>query len=808
MGAVSMVLRARLRQHWRSWLALSALVALVGGLVIAAAAAGRRTAAAFPAFVASHGYDAVVYSARPHPEMARIPQVAHLTQALLPFVVQPTCASCRKKIDSGSFSIFEVTPRELPRMVSLISGRMPDQSDPHEVLASYTLARDTGVRLGSVIKASSLSKAQLPLTTNPTPGAQQAGPLLSLRVVGFVVTEDEFPAGNGVRYDLFPTAAFARTVNPRVPVLPAYFVRLRHGAADLTAFDAEARSLQVLGTDGLDSDAAAVQGSIRPQAVGWWVLAVLAALAGLAVLGQAVARQAASERADHSSLSAVGVRPRDFVVVGLAGALAVGVAGAAGAIALATLLSPLAPAGEARLADVTAGSVAFDPVILPLGALVTVVAVIALAVPPVVRQARLLTSAPPPRPGPGQAGPGGRHRRRTAQRPDRDPQRAGAQARRPARPRGHGAAWHRDGGGRAECDRRVRRQPDSPDLVPGALRRAVPGVFHQPGERLRVRDHRGGAHRTAAGPQDRADNAGHRRGDHRQRQARPGPRYHPGSRPAAGLDRGRESAAAKPGDHAGRGHHARHRRQDRRPGRGHGHWTGRDPAAGAVPGDRARGLFAQLRHRRHRDRGGDDRRRADRRAVPGRPGRPACERGARRGIVYAVLTRSVAGPAGHAAVDRHIRQYRSDVALPVKPTELVNFGESVNFPLLFGAMLSLFGAATLVHLLLVTVTRRRRETGLLKVIGFVRRQIAAAVCWQATTVAVVGLVIGVPLGVVAGRLVWRVFATTFGVVPVAVVQPWQLAVLTLAVLAAANVLAVVPALLAARSSPGELLRAE
>ena len=136
---------------------------------------------------------------------------------------------------------------------------------------------------------------------------------------------------------------------------------------------------------------------------------------------------------------------------------------------------------------------------------------------------------------------------------------------------------------------------------------------------------------------------------------------------------------------------------------------------------------------------------------PAGPGRPACERGARRGIVYAVLTRSVAGPAGHAAVDRHIRQYRSDVALPVKPTELVNFGESVNFPLLFGAMLSLFGAATLVHLLLVTVTRRRRETGLLKVIGFVRSQIAAAVCWQATTVAVVGLVIGVPLGVVAGR---------------------------------------------------------
>ena len=88
-----MVLRARLRQHWKSWLALAGLVALVGGLVITAAAAGRRTAAAFPGFVARHGYDAVVYSGRPHPELARLPQVAHLTPALLPFVVRPSCAA-------------------------------------------------------------------------------------------------------------------------------------------------------------------------------------------------------------------------------------------------------------------------------------------------------------------------------------------------------------------------------------------------------------------------------------------------------------------------------------------------------------------------------------------------------------------------------------------------------------------------------------------------------------------------------------------------------------------------------------------
>ena len=55
---------------------------------------------------------------------------------------------------------------------------------------------------------------------------------------------------------------------------------------------------------------------------------------------------------------------------------------------------------------------------------------------------------------------------------------------------------------------------------------------------------------------------------------------------------------------------------------------------------------------------------------------------------------------------------------------------------------------------------------------------------------------------------WRVFATNFGVVPVAVVEPVLMAALVAGVLAAANLLAAVPALLAARSHPAQLLRAE
>ena len=116
-----------------------------------------------------------------------------------------------------------------------------------------------------------------------------------------------------------------------------------------------------------------------------------------------------------------------------------------------------------------------------------------------------------------------------------------------------------------------------------------------------------------------------------------------------------------------------------------------------------------------------------------------------------MLVRAAPGPAGTAALARHIRHTPASPTARAQPAALVNFGESVNFPLLFGVALSVFGAATMVHLLLVSVARRRSEAGLLKALGFVRRQVAAAVCWQATTVALVGIVVGAPTGIAAGR---------------------------------------------------------
>ncbi len=806
MRAVAMVLHVRLRQHWRSWLALAALVALVGGLVIAAAATGRRTAAAFPGFVARHGYDAIVYSGHPLPGLARIPQVALVTPIGAPFAFPGRCASCRKPLDSNNFDVFEVPPGSLSRVVRLLSGRMPDQSSPDEVVASFTLAMDYGVRIGSLIQVLTPTPAQV--QEGPTKANLKAVRRHSLRVVGFVVTENEFPAGNGARYDLFPTKAFAAAVNHHGLVVPFYYVRLRRGAADLPAFESQLRPLDSLGPDDLDIDAAAVQRAIKPQAVGWGVLAALAALAGLAVIGQAAARQFVTEQDDRLSLSAAGLRPRQFVAVGLARAAIIGAVGAAGAVALATALSPLTPVGDARLADGSSGAVAIDPLVTVIGVLGIVAIVVALSVWPAIRDARLLRGDPPRRPVPvGLV-------RAVAW--------TGAP---PSLLIGVRYALERGRGRRpvpvgtaligmvlavaALCATAVfgaslTRLLSSPALygVPFQAQfsnegtgsgSAITGpvldsLRKDPAiERITVatiadidvngRQVRAVAATAIRGPALISLVDGRRPGGDREIMLGAATMRSVGARPG-GLVRVTVT------DPQGTPHQAQFRivgRASFPPGFGTGGLgTGAAITSSAL---------------------------TDVQCPPG-SGRQACQRKVQQGAIYHVLARAAPGPAGAAALARHVSKYHQFVGSAQEPVELVNFGESVNFPLLFGGLLALFGAATMVHLLVVSVSRRRAEAGLLKVLGFVRYQVAAVVSWQATAVTLVGIVAGVPLGIAAGKIFWRVFATNFGVVPLTVVEVLPVATLAFGVLVAANILAFFPALLAARSRPAQLLRAE
>ena len=273
MRAVGMVLRAQLRQHGKSWLALAVLAALVGGLVMAATVTARATAAAFPGFVARYGYDDVVYTARPLPQLAKMPQVAQVTPVRAPWVAAVGCASCDAINASGGLDAFELAPGDLARTVKLVAGRMPDQSDPGEALASASFADDSPVRVGSVIQILELTPTQVRQavanqSSPPSAGQLAKVPRRSVRVTGLVVTENEFPAGNGARYDLFPTRAYAAAYDAHTQVLTFYDVKLRHGAADQAAFDSQLRPLGTLGADDLDNDAAAVQRAITPAGGG------------------------------------------------------------------------------------------------------------------------------------------------------------------------------------------------------------------------------------------------------------------------------------------------------------------------------------------------------------------------------------------------------------------------------------------------------------------------------------------------------------------------------------------------------------
>jgi hypothetical protein len=84
LAVVRMLFKAEFGHRWRSWMYLALLVALVSGLVLAGVAAGRRTASAFPRYVAAYGSDAEVFSFKPIPTIASLPEVEESTSALIP----------------------------------------------------------------------------------------------------------------------------------------------------------------------------------------------------------------------------------------------------------------------------------------------------------------------------------------------------------------------------------------------------------------------------------------------------------------------------------------------------------------------------------------------------------------------------------------------------------------------------------------------------------------------------------------------------------------------------------------------------
>jgi ABC-type lipoprotein release transport system permease subunit len=129
-------------------------------------------------------------------------------------------------------------------------------------------------------------------------------------------------------------------------------------------------------------------------------------------------------------------------------------------------------------------------------------------------------------------------------------------------------------------------------------------------------------------------------------------------------------------------------------------------------------------------------------------------------------------------------------------------------PRALAAFLAVLGLAALGHALVTTVRRRRHDLAVLRAMGLRPRQSAACIFWQAMTVAVLALAIGVPLGIVLGRLSWRWVANSTPLLYVAPVAALAIAIAIPAAIVLANVLAAYPARRAAGVRPAEVLRTE
>ncbi len=174
-------------------------------------------------------------------------------------------------------------------------------------------------------------------------------------------------------------------------------------------------------------------------------------------------------------------------------------------------------------------------------------------------------------------------------------------------------------------------------------------------------------------------------------------------------------------------------------------------------------------------------------------------------------------PDADAATIERIRERLSGLDLvgapaitylsPIRPPEIVDVASASTVPTTVAALFALVGAIGFGFASWASVRGRRRHLAVLQTLGFTRAQVRRSVRAQSITTAVLALAVGVPVGLVAGRVLWRLFATQLGVLAVGGVARATL-LATIGGCACALVTAQIPAMVASAWRPAGGLRAE
>ncbi|MGB6618672.1 MAG: FtsX-like permease family protein, partial [Trebonia sp.] len=365
MATVWLELRADLRQRWRALLSLALLLGLIGGVVLTAAAGARRTDTAYPRLLswanatqvdllpAANGFPADYYAA-----LAKLPQVAQLSTAVLYQVVLPTARHADNNqvtaMSSPDHGVGLATDK-----VKVLQGRPYDPDTPGQAMIDPQLAALEHVGPGGTLRLVGVPndpKTGSPDFTKRVP--------MAFRVTAVVVFDNQIvPIGGGsgsgnieptALVSSFPVSGAAGAMSygneAQIRLRPGATVDSLSRAATALAKRYPDTSSQIL-TISQAAQVAATQQAIRPEAIALAAFATLAGLIALAVIGQLLSRQLALDAAEFPVLRAIGATRGSLVALSLARLAIVTLAGGVIAVAVAIAASPLMPIGPARLAE-------------------------------------------------------------------------------------------------------------------------------------------------------------------------------------------------------------------------------------------------------------------------------------------------------------------------------------------------------------------------------------------------------------------------------------------------------------------------
>jgi predicted lysophospholipase L1 biosynthesis ABC-type transport system permease subunit len=176
---------------------------------------------------------------------------------------------------------------------------------------------------------------------------------------------------------------------------------------------------------------------------------------------------------------------------------------------------------------------------------------------------------------------------------------------------------------------------------------------------------------------------------------------------------------------------------------------------------------------------------------------PGTTRTQRAALVSRIVSATLDGSPGGTYELQHARA-----------SAIVNTEQMGGQPLTLALGLAAAAVLSLALTVFSLVRRRRRELALLKALGMTRSQVRAVIAWQTTLTLLIAVAVGGALGIAGGRLAWHAFAGSLGIVPIVEVPVAALILGLVALVLAGNLLASLPAAVAARTRPGVSLRTE